>query len=229
VQIQVKDSGPGIDPTFLPHVFERFRQADGSTTRTHGGLGLGLAIVRHLVELHGGTIAVENREEESGAIFTIRLPLPSGELRSEALGEAASILKEAQSEQPSLEGLRILVVDDETDALDLIGVELAQHGAKVLGVASAEEALEALEQAEFDLLISDIGMPKTDGYELIREIRKQEEGKSRKIPAVALTAYARVQDRMQAIMAGFSTHVAKPVEANELITVVASLVGRLEP
>ena len=229
VQIEVKDSGPGIDPTFLPHVFERFRQADGSTTRTHGGLGLGLAIVRHLVELHGGTIAVENREEDSGAIFTIRLPLPSGELRPEVLGEAASVLKEAQSEQPSLEGLRILVVDDKTDALDLIGVELAQHGAKVVGVASAEEALTALEQVEFDLLISDIGMPKTDGFELIRQIRKQEEGKTRKIPAVALTAYARVQDRMQAIMAGFNTHVAKPVEANELITVVASLVGRLEP
>jgi PAS domain S-box-containing protein len=229
VQIQVKDSGPGIDPTFLPHVFERFRQADGSTTRTHGGLGLGLAIVRHLVELHGGIITVENREEESGAIFTIRLPLPSGELRPEMLGGAASVLKEAQSEQPSLEGLRILVVDDETDALDLIGVELAQHGAKVVGVASAEEALTALEQVEFDLVISDVGMPKTDGYELIRQIRKQEEGTSRKIPAVALTAYARVQDRMQAIMAGFSTHVAKPVEANELITVVASLVGRLEP
>ncbi|MEP6913608.1 MAG: PAS domain S-box protein, partial [bacterium] len=141
VQIQVKDSGPGIDPTFLPHVFERFRQADGSTTRTHGGLGLGLAIVRHLVELHGGTIAVENREKNSGAIFTIRLPLPSGELRSEASRGADSILKEAQSERPRLEGLRILVVDDEIDALDLIGVELAQHGAKVVGVASAAEAL----------------------------------------------------------------------------------------
>jgi len=226
VQLQVKDSGPGIDPTFLPHVFERFRQADGSTTRTHGGLGLGLAIVRHLVELHGGTIAVENREDQNGAIFIIRLPLPSGELRPEVLVRAASLLKEAQPEQPSLEGLRILVVDDETDALDLIGMELAQHGAKVTGVASADEALKALEQGEFDLLISDIGMPKTDGYELIRKVRKQEEGKNRRIPAVALTAYARVQDRMQAIMAGFSTHVAKPVEANELLTVVASLVGR---
>ncbi|MEP6913957.1 MAG: response regulator, partial [bacterium] len=167
--------------------------------------------------------------KESGAIFTIRLPLPSGELHSEVLSGAASILREAPSEQASLEGLRILVVDDETDALDLIGVELAQHGAKVVGVASAAEALTALEGVEFDLVISDIGMPKTDGYELIRQIRKQEEGTSRKIPAVALTAYARVQDRMQAILAGFSTHVAKPVEAKELITVVASLAGRLEP
>jgi PAS domain S-box-containing protein len=227
VQIQVKDSGPGIDPKFLPHVFERFRQADGSTTRTHGGLGLGLAIVRHLVELHGGTIAVENRENGHGAIFTIQLPLPSGELRPETLAHSASVFREAQSEVPSLDGLRILVVDDETDALDLIGVELAQHGAKVTGVGNAADALTALEQSEFDLLISDIGMPKTDGYDLIRQIRNQEEGKNQKIPAVALTAYARVQDRMQAVMAGFSTHIAKPVEVNELVTVVASLAGRL--
>jgi PAS domain S-box-containing protein len=228
VEIQVKDSGPGINPAFLPHVFERFRQADGSTTRTHGGLGLGLAIVRHLVELHGGTIAVENRETETGAIFTVRLPLPSGELRPETMANAAAVFKDTHSELADLGGLKILVVDDEMDALDLIGVELAQRGAKITGVTSAEEALKALELVEFDLLISDIGMPVTDGYALIRQIRKQEEGKNKQIPAVALTAYARVQDRMQAILAGFSTHVAKPVEAHELITVVASLVGRLE-
>ena len=227
VEIQVKDSGPGINPAFLPHVFERFRQADGSTTRTHGGLGLGLAIVRHLVELHGGTIEVENRETEKGAIFTVCLPLPSGELRPETMTNAAAVFKDAHSESTNLEGLKILVVDDEMDALDLIGVELAQRGAKITGVTSAEEALKVLELVEFDLLISDIGMPVKDGYALIRQIRKQEEGKNKQIPAVALTAYARVQDRMQAILAGFSTHVAKPVEANELITVVASLAGRL--
>lgn len=226
VHIQVKDSGPGIDPAFLPHVFERFRQADGSTTRTHGGLGLGLAIVRHLVELHGGTIAVENREDGQGTIFTIRLPLPSGELRPETLAGADSIFKEAQSEQASLEGLQILIVDDEPDTLDLITVELAQHGAKVTGVTNAEDALKALEQGRFDLLISDIGMPKIDGYDLIRRIRRQEAGKDRHIPAVALTAYARIQDRMQAILAGYSTHIPKPVEANELVTIVASLAGR---
>ena len=225
VQVQVKDSGPGIEPAFLPHVFERFRQADGSTTRTHGGLGLGLAIVRHLVELHGGTIAVENRADGHGAIFIIKLPLPSGELRAETLASAAATFKEAEA--PNLEGLKILVVDDETDALDLISVELAQRGAKVIGVTNAEDALQALEQSEFDLLISDIGMPKTDGYDLIRQVRKQEENKERRIPAVALTAYARVQDRMQAILAGYSTHVAKPVEVNELVTVVASLAGRV--
>ena len=226
VLIQVGDSGPGIDPTFLPHVFERFRQADGSTTRTHGGLGLGLAIVRHLVELHGGTIAVENREDGQGAIFTIRLPLPSGELRPETLASADSVFKETPTEQASLEGLQILIVDDESDTLDLITVELAQHGAKVTGVNNAEDALRALEQGEFDLLISDIGMPKIDGYDLIRQIRQQETGKDKRIPAVALTAYARIQDRMQAILAGYSTHIAKPVDANELVTIVASLAGR---
>jgi PAS domain S-box-containing protein len=226
VLIQVKDSGPGIEPTFLPHVFERFRQADGSTTRTHGGLGLGLAIVRHLVELHGGTIAVENREDGQGAIFTIRLPLPSGELPTETLAGADSAFRDARSEQAGLEGLQILIVDDETDTLDLITVELAQSGAKVTGVTNAEDALKALAEGEFDVLISDIGMPEMDGYELIRRVRKHE-GKVKLIPAVALTAYARVQDRMQAIRAGFSTHVAKPVEANELVTVIASLAGRL--
>ncbi|HLN96867.1 MAG TPA: PAS domain S-box protein [Pyrinomonadaceae bacterium] len=225
VLIQVKDTGPGIDPNFLPHVFERFRQADGSTTRTHGGLGLGLAIVRHLVELHGGTIAVENRSEGQGAIFTIRLPLPSGELRSENLPQAAPRIRETRA---NLDGLHILVVDDETDALDLITVELAQHGAKVTGVTNGDDALAALEHGTFDLLISDIGMPNLDGYQLIRRVREQERGKDKRIPSVALTAYARVQDRMQAIMAGFSTHIAKPVEANELVTVVASLAGRLD-
>jgi PAS domain S-box-containing protein len=227
VEIKVKDTGPGIDPTFLPHVFERFRQADGSTTRTHGGLGLGLAIVRHLVELHGGTIGVDNRTDGPGAIFTIRLPLPSEELRAETLTTAGSIFKEIQPEPLGLKGLRILIVDDETDALDLISMELAQHGARVTGVTSAAEALQSLSQDNFDVLISDIGMPQMDGYDLIRQIRKQEDGTKKPIPAVALTAYARVQDRMRAILAGYSTHVTKPVEANELVTVVASLAGRL--
>jgi PAS domain S-box-containing protein len=227
VLIQVKDSGPGIDPTFLPHVFERFRQADGSTTRTHGGLGLGLAIVRHLVELHGGTIAVENSEIGTGAIFSIRLPRPSGELQPETLAGAESAFKESQTEPLGLEGLQILIVDDEPDTLDLITVELAQHGARITGVGNAKDALKALEESRFDVLISDIGMPKIDGYDLIREVRQREAGKGQRIPAVALTAYARVQDRMQAIVAGYSTHIAKPVDANELVTIVASLAGRL--
>lgn len=227
VQVLVKDSGPGIDPDFLPHVFERFRQADGTTTRTHGGLGLGLAIVRHLVELHGGTIGVENRTDHTGAVFTISLPLPSGELRLETLANASLIFKEAPHEAPTLEGLKVLLVDDEPDTLDLINVELAQHGAQVTGVTRAAEALALLEKNHFDVLISDIGMPGMDGYELIGQLRKKEAGQDVRLPAVALTAYARVQDRMRAILAGYSTHIAKPVEANELLTVVASLAGRL--
>lgn len=227
IVIQVKDTGPGIDPDFLPYVFERFRQADGSTTRLHGGLGLGLAIVRQLVELHGGTIAAENRADEQGAIFTIRLPLPTGLLRKELLDKAESAFAKSQPERPSLAGLNILIVDDEVDALDLITVELTQHGANVTGFTNAEDALKAFDQRQFDLLVSDIGMPKVDGYELMRRIREHESGRGKRIPAVALTAYARVQDRMQAILAGFSTHVAKPIEANELITVVAGLAGRL--
>ncbi|MFN2510331.1 MAG: PAS domain S-box protein [Pyrinomonadaceae bacterium] len=228
VQIQVTDSGPGIDPAFLPHVFERFRQADGTTTRTHGGLGLGLAIVRHLVELHGGIITAQNRTDGLGAIFTVKLRLPSGTLRPEAFaGAIASFKDSAEPEPPSLENLRILVVDDERDTLDLLAMDLTQRGARVTGVTSAAEALTALEHSQFDLLISDIGMPETDGYALIRQVRKRESGRERRLPAVALTAYARVQDRMRAIMAGYNTHVAKPVEASELVTVVASLAGRL--
>lgn len=227
VQIQVSDSGPGIDPAFLPHVFERFRQADGTTTRTHGGLGLGLAIVRHLVELHGGIITAQNRTDGHGAIFTVKLRLPSGKLRTEALAEALAAFTDSEPEAPSLENLRILLVDDESDTLDLVTMDLTQHGAHVTGVTSAAEALSALKHSHFDLLISDIAMPETDGYALIRQVRRLEAGKDKKIPAVALTAYARVQDRMRAIMAGYNTHVAKPVEANELATVVASLAGRL--
>jgi CheY-like chemotaxis protein/anti-sigma regulatory factor (Ser/Thr protein kinase) len=229
MQIRVSDTGPGIDPAFLPHVFERFRQADGSTTRTHGGLGLGLAIVRHLVELHGGVITAENAADGCGAVFTVRLPLPSGELRPETLTNAASIFKELDAEPVNLKGLRILVIDDESDALDLIAMELTQHGATVKGVTSSQEALTLFEQEQFDLVIGDIGMPGIDGYELIKRIRQLEKGQQRRVPAVALTAYARVQDRMRAILAGFNTHVPKPVEANELITIVGSLTGRLGP
>jgi PAS domain S-box-containing protein len=228
IQIQVSDTGSGIDPEFLPYVFERFRQADGSTTRTHGGLGLGLAIVRHLVELHGGSIKAENRKEGQGAILTLSLPLPTGELRIEDLPEAFVRVPESSPEPPDLEGFRILVVDDEADALDLIAIDLTACGAKVTSFVRAADALEAMEKSEFDLLISDIGMPDQDGYEFIRRVRAREAAaQKRKVPAVALTAYARVQDRMRALIAGFDTHVAKPLERGELVTVVASLVGRL--
>lgn len=228
IEIQVSDTGPGIDQNFLPHVFERFRQADGSTTRTHGGLGLGLAIVRHLVELHGGSIKAENRKEGHGAILTVSLPLPSGELSVEDVPEAFPQEVESSPESPDLEGIRILVVDDEADALDLITIDLTSCGAQVSAFLTVTDALQALEQSDFDLLISDIGMPDQDGYAFINRVRTREAASlSKKIPAVALTAYARVQDRMRALIAGYDTHVAKPLESGELLTVVASLVGRL--
>jgi len=224
VEIEVRDTGPGIAQEFLPHVFERFRQADGSTTRTHGGLGLGLAIVRHLVELHGGLIAARNVSDGTGAVFTVKLPFPSTELTLADM-PLATPAKETVTEV-DLDNVRILVVEDELDALDLITIDLTAHGAKVRGAASAAQALELLGKEEFDLLISDIGMADTDGYNLIRQVRNQEtEGEH--IPAIALTAYARIQDRIRAISAGYSTHVAKPVEIKELVTVVKCLLGKL--
>ncbi len=224
VAIEIIDTGPGIGPEFLPHVFERFRQEDGSTTRTHQGLGLGLAIVRHLVELHGGTISAENLDLRPGAVFTVKLPLPTAKLKLEATAESAS---EDIHTEVDLAGVRILVVEDDLDALDLITIDLAEHGAKVRGVGSAAEALELLKNENFDLLISDIAMAGADGYKLIKQVRDHEADEGDRIPAIALTAYARTQDRISAIAAGYNTHVAKPVEITELVTVVKCLIGRI--
>jgi PAS domain S-box-containing protein len=227
-RLSITDSGEGIDPAFLPHVFERFRQADGSTTRTQGGLGLGLAIVRHLIELHGGTISARNRVDgHSGAVFVVRLPLPSIELSLDEAKDSSTSL-EPDYRPDSFAGLHILVVDDDVDTLDLITIELTQHGARVKAVTSGAEALETFKTESYDLLIADIGMPGMDGYELIRQIRRQESGGGTHIPAVALTAYARVQDRIRAVITGYNTHAAKPIETNELLTVVASLADRLD-
>ncbi|HEU4837369.1 MAG TPA: ATP-binding protein [Pyrinomonadaceae bacterium] len=225
VQICVRDTGPGIAPEFLPHVFERFRQADGSTTRTHGGLGLGLAIVRHLVELHGGMIAAENETSSTGAIFTVKLPLPSSELSLESVPAPARV--EPDVSRVDLKDVRILVVEDELDALDLLTIDLTAHGAKVNGATSAAEALELLRTERFDLMISDIGMADTDGYNLIKQVRRQKGEQGEHLPAIALTAYARTQDRIRALSAGYNTHVAKPVEIKELVTVVKCLVGKI--
>lgn len=224
-RIDVRDTGPGIAGEFLPHVFERFRQADGSTTRTHGGLGLGLAIVRHLVELHGGVIAAENAAGGLGAIFTVKLPLPTSELSLELIPPPTPL--EENLIDVDLENVRILVVEDQLDALDLITIDLAEHGAKVRGASSAADAIALLRSEQFDLLISDIGMADTDGYNLIRQVRNQEGAEGEHIPAIALTAYARTQDRVRAIAAGYNTHVAKPVEIKELITVVKCLIGKI--
>jgi PAS domain S-box-containing protein len=222
--VEISDTGPGIEQEFLPHVFERFRQADGSTTRTHGGLGLGLAIVRHLVELHGGMIGVENGTVRSGAVFNVKLPLPSADVSLPTQDSTSP--EEQHPADIDLADLSILIVEDELDALDLLSIDLREHGAKVTGVSSASEALELLRKQEFDLIISDIGMADTDGYSFIKQVRGGEDDEHR-MPAIALTAYARAQDRLRALAAGYNTHVAKPVEIRELVSVVKCLTGKI--
>ncbi len=224
VEVQVIDTGMGIEPEFLPHVFERFRQANPTTTRTQGGLGLGLAIVRHLVELHGGTVRVESAGAKRGSAFKIRLPLAAVKHVNELEADAASAVPTLQ-EAPSLAGLRVLVVDDEDDARTLLAEVLRSHDAEVITASSAEEALREIQARPPDILVSDIGMPGEDGYSLIRKVRALTKD-GRLIPAAALTAYARREDRTRAMMAGFQAHVAKPIEPGELVIVVASLAGR---
>ncbi|MFH7028058.1 MAG: ATP-binding protein [Heteroscytonema crispum UTEX LB 1556] len=227
-QIRVKDTGIGIRAEFLPYVFERFRQADGGYTRSHGGLGLGLAIVRHLVELHGGTVKAESLGEGQGATFIVNLPFvqiaekppESNDLASETQHLSQSI-KHSTS---NFSGLQVLVVEDETDARELVTTILEEYGAEVIAAGSANEALNVLANFQPHVLLSDIGMPEKDGYMLIREIRAMEANKSEQLPAIALTAYTRESDRIQALLAGFQQHISKPVCAEELIAVVATVV-----
>jgi CheY-like chemotaxis protein/anti-sigma regulatory factor (Ser/Thr protein kinase) len=229
VEIAISDTGTGIAQGFLPHVFDRFRQADQRTTRQHGGMGLGLAIVRHLVELHGGTVKAESAGEGQGSTFTVLLPVAPV---YQATVEGARVHPAARDTLPSfdcadrLDGLKVLVVDDEPDTRELLQAGLGRCGAVVMVVGSAAEALATMQTATPDLLISDIGMPDIDGYELIRRVRALPDERVGRVPAIALTAYARVEDRMQALRAGYQMHVPKPVEMAELIAVAASLVQR---
>ena len=224
----VHDNGQGIDSEFLPYVFDRFRQADASSIRKHGGLGLGLSIVRHLVELHGGIITVESAGQNQGATFTVRLPiLPVQVDASRPTEGGGQVMLPVPNAEAVLNGLFILAVDDEPDARQLLAQILTAYGATVTTTDSAESALEIIRQQQPDLLVSDIGMPNHDGYSLIRRVRELEQGQSQRLPAIALTAYARPKDRMQALAAGFNHHVPKPVEPTELVTVITSLTGRL--
>ena len=233
LEISFIDSGEGINPEFLPHVFDRFRQEDASVSRRHGGMGLGLAITKQLVELHGGTVRAKSGGSDQGATFIVALPLPAihpeagtsdGE-QDRAHPATENPLRSYLDGEFDLTGLKVLVVDDEADARALLKRVLETCGALVRTAASGEEAMAEIAANPPDLLVSDIGMPGVDGYELIRRIRQLGPAVG-KIPALALTAYARSEDRVKAIRAGFQMHVSKPVEAAELLTMVAMLTGR---
>jgi signal transduction histidine kinase/ActR/RegA family two-component response regulator len=228
IEVQVTDTGQGISADFLPQMFERFRQADAAVSRRHGGLGLGLAIVRQLVELHGGTVQAASPGEGRGATFTVRLPIA----RTDAGVERTSGARERRyaestgSPKPRaqrLDDLRIVVVDDDADGRTLTALVLAQAGASVKAVASAGEALHALDVQPADALVTDIGLPDEDGYALLRAIRQREAERGGFLPAIALTGYARDEDRRRVLAAGFQGHVAKPVEPAELIATIAAV------
>ena len=225
VQIRLSDTGPGIEADFLPFIFDRFRQADASSTRRHGGLGLGLAIVRHLVELHGGTVRAANKQDSSGAVFVIELPLsiakPLKGNKRETENQLPRETPNGIESLPSLENVRVLLVDDNQDTLQILSVLLTDLRAKVQAASTAAEAIEMLEWYKPDVMVSDLAMPGEDGYSLIARIRATENGKL--VPAVALTAYVRVEDRARALSAGFNMFVPKPVEPTELIAAIANL------
>jgi CheY-like chemotaxis protein len=227
IEIIVSDTGVGIKPEFIPHVFERFRQADQNTTRQHGGLGLGLSIVRHFVELHGGTVRAESEGEAQGSTFTVRLPVASlnqvGPSGAHAYPSARNLLTSNESTK-RLDTLKVLVVDDEPDTREMLNAGLSHYGAEVIVAGSVVEALEIMSTLVPDLIISDIGMPDMDGYEFIRQVRAMPAERGGKIPAIALTAYTRVEDRMQVLSDGYQKHVPKPVDLIELVTVAATLI-----
>jgi signal transduction histidine kinase/CHASE1-domain containing sensor protein/CheY-like chemotaxis protein len=224
VNIQITDTGQGIKNEFLPYVFDRFRQADGSTTRSSGGLGLGLAIVRHIVELHGGTVSATSSGEGTGATFTVELPVLAISKKQPLVSAKTIIPNEAPATyQHILDGLKIILVEDENDARELIATVLEEAGADVIPVANVAQALSTFQHSKPDILVSDIGMPQEDGYMLIRKVRSLSSEQGGKTPALALTAFAGEEDKNQAINAGFQEHIAKPVEATELVTRIANL------
>jgi signal transduction histidine kinase/ActR/RegA family two-component response regulator len=228
VELSVSDTGKGISPEFLPCVFDKFSQAEAVLTKSHAGLGLGLTIVKHLVEMHGGAIRVKSAGEGKGATFIISLPISVVRTQNgEPKGEHPTTAREIEpSPDPDLSDVDVLVVDDDVDALQLVKHVLEKCGAKVTSCSSAEECLGILAESKTGVLIADIGMPGMDGYSLIRQIRALPADQRGQTPAIALTAFARSEDRRRAMLAGFDIHVAKPVEPSELVAVVARLARR---
>lgn len=222
VEIVVSDTGQGISAELLPYIFDRLRQGDSTRSRAHGGLGIGLALVRHIAELHGGSVFAESAGLGLGATFVVKLPLMVAGIREHAVAET----KSGPPDSPSLVGVRILVVDDDPAAVELVQEVLTQSGGEVRGTVTADEALRVLEQWRPDVLVSDIEMPGQDGYTLIRKIRVLGPERGGKTPAVALTAFSRPEDRIRSLMAGYNIHVSKPVDPGELAAIVASLAGR---
>ena len=223
VELQVSDTGAGIDPAFLPHVFERFRQSDSSTTREHGGMGLGLAIARHLVEAHGGTVHAESDGPGKGSTFVVRLPLRPG---TRPLEPGAHRAAWGQGREPDLGGRQVLVVDDEEDSRDLLAGILKGAGATVVTAGSAGEAVSILEEEGADLLLADIAMPGTDGYRLLEQVRHHPSERVRGVPAIAVTAHARAEDRDTALRAGFQGHVSKPLDIGVLFASIERAIRR---
>jgi hypothetical protein len=219
IQVRVIDTGKGIRPDFLPYVFDRFRQAENATTRTTAGLGLGLAIVHNLVEMHGGRVRVESQGEGKGTTFMVELPL----LENAQIQEHLLEINQLSSDNSSLEGMRVLVVDDELDTRDFLVATLELFGAKTVSAASSSEGLQQMMQFKPDVVVSDIGMPNEDGYEFIEKVRSLPRDQGGNVPAVALTAFARQEDRHQAIAAGFQIHVAKPIEPLSLVSIIRTL------
>ena len=226
IEISVADSGIGIKPEHFASIFERFRQAETSLAREHGGLGLGLAIVKQLVQLHGGTVRVSSAGEGRGATFVVRLPPIAAGAQTGSFLDAASTIVPAAFKLSDLSGVKVLVVDDQADSRELVKRVLSECDAEVFAAGSAEEALRLVELEQPHVLLSDIGMPGVDGYELLRRVRALENVHGRRMPAIALTAFARSEDRTQALRAGFLVHVSKPVEPSELVATVASVAGR---
>jgi len=230
LELRVADSGLGIKPEFLPHVFERFRQADSTTTRRHSGLGLGLAIVRHLVELHGGTVEVESEGEGRGATFIVRLPVRAVRDRRgrQASADASARGRAGQTETviADLHGVTVLVVDDQVDAQALVRTVLQDAGATAIGASAVVDALELMTRFRPDVVVADIGMPGEDGYSLIRQVRDRERSRGDRMPAIALTAYGRAEDRALALESGFDAHLRKPVDTDALLIAIATAVGR---